>query len=344
MKKILSIMLAICIICVLRPMHVFATSEVDTIQTTYAILPGTEEWDDLGTVQNKLNVCRISDETLDKMTDKELVQAIVEFPFLIDIYLVDDYNTAVEALSKNCDALSELLTRDTAKDALLNFLNIRYKNTTKFVTGTEEYQNEAIAIILSYIPELRNTLDDKEVEIINVNSKMVQIGKSDRLGQRMAYVYTPNGTSVSCTTPTCNHASATFHSDIDASTVNTYGVTLVSPGTCRYNCHSYAWYSTSTTNGIWIDNPSVYMTDGSYSMVLSGLYTNSVAAGNGYRVCYGQSNAALHSALLASTASSVPLSNRMAISKWGTAGVYMHSVANVPNIYWDDNRNISVWD
>lgn len=36
-----------------------------------------------------------------------------------------------------------------------------------------------------------------------------------------------------------------------------------------YNCHSFAWYGQSTSNNYWINNPSIYWEDGSYSRINS---------------------------------------------------------------------------
>lgn len=37
-----------------------------------------------------------------------------------------------------------------------------------------------------------------------------------------------------------------------------YNVTIISNGNCKYNCYSYAWYSQSTSNIYWIDDPLAY--------------------------------------------------------------------------------------
>ena len=71
-----------------------------------------------------------------------------------------------------------------------------------------------------------------------------------------------------------------------------YNVTIISNGNCKYNCYLYAWYSQSTSNIYWIDDPLAYMTDGSYSRVIT------------------------------SAAIDEPLATRIVTSKWGKMGVY----------------------
>lgn len=77
-------------------------------------------------------------------------------------------------------------------------------------------------------------------------------------------VKTPKGSSVSVTV---------FSSDFTASQKTAYNnefknswpnATFVSTSTRMYNCHSYAWYSSSTSNKYWMNDPSKYMSDGSY--------------------------------------------------------------------------------
>lgn len=91
----------------------------------YLIKPGTEEWVKLGTVQNKREACRIPEETLKQMTNDELIDAIMEYPFLVDIYLFgtegEPLRTAVNSVYEGCDALRELLDRPDGEAALRAF-------------------------------------------------------------------------------------------------------------------------------------------------------------------------------------------------------------------------------
>ena len=115
-------------------------------ESVYPIQPGTEEWDKLGTEQNKKEACRIPDATLKKMTDAELIQAVLEFPFLVEVFLVDDHSIGAKSVYNDCDALQELLSRCTGGDALTEFLEERTKVPP--ISGDEEFENEAIRTIL----------------------------------------------------------------------------------------------------------------------------------------------------------------------------------------------------
>jgi len=93
-----------------------------------------------------------------------------------------------------------------------------------------------------------------------------------------------------------------------------------------YNCHSFAWYSSSPSNTYWMDDPSAYMSDGSYTST-SSVYDAS-------RVYYYSSD---HSAKVYS-ASPYGLAGSDLISKWGQGPVMIHTP-----YYGPYSGNVSLW-
>lgn len=97
-----------------------------------------------------------------------------------------------------------------------------------------------------------------------------------------------------------------------------------------YNCHSYAWYSTSTSNFYWIDFPEEFYQDNcSYEEVTTPAV--------GDIICYYAADGTnLHSGIV--TAVNVASSNGMCgnsntvnvISKWGLYGLYEHNGYECP--------------
>ena len=89
----------------------------------------------------------------------------------------------------------------------------------------------------------------------------------------------------------------------------------------KYNCHSYAWYSTSSSNPYWMDGSyaAIYMSDGSYYQVTS--------PASGDRIWYGSGD---HSGIM--------YSSTKVTSKWGMLGLYRHTKADCPysgaKTYW----------
>ena len=99
----------------------------------------------------------------------------------------------------------------------------------------------------------------------------------------------------------------------------------------RYNCHSYAWYSQSPGNTIWIgfqeiyqDEYKKYWEDGSYvaiTTVTGDINAIPYAAPAGAKVFYNNGN---HSAIKAGT--------HTFVSKWGNMGLYEHIPDDCPYI------------
>ena len=308
----------------------------------YPTIPGTEEWDELETVESKLAACRIPQDVLLSMTDDELVQAVIDYPFIIDVFLNDDYRVAVDSLISNCDALRELLRRGSAKPSIMRILEQRLQNAElNGLTSYDEIINDALCVIVGYIPECCECLTRYEAELINSSTHMICLSRIP--DETRGYIYTPNGTPVYYTNPYCIHNTPNYHSTEDSLIVQTYGVTPISSGTCVYNCHSYAWYSTSTNNTKWINNPSAFITDGSYTIYGSGLNINSTYVQYNHRVIYGTSTSIEHSGIISDSNTGTTLGNRHVKSKWGKNGVFEHLLTNVPSSYWNSGHTASAW-
>ena len=284
----------------------------------YPIDVTSESWFDY-TVLEKSEMLRIDDETLGKMTDEDLVYAIADYPYLVD-YLA--YGEDVLRFSEYCSAMGELLSRETCADSLRKYskqIIEEYKTNPR-----EDGRNTVVSYILQDIAET-----------------VYKTARDHSGGLRDYYVSTPNGHPVSVTHPSESHTAA-YHQAADADAVSTYGVSLVRCGSCKYNHHSYAWYSTASTNNSWMDDPSAYMTDGSYTLKYSGgtsssLYSYGVSQND--RLYYANST---HSAIFTGyTGGGAPFASFSATSKWGTLGVFVHGVTNVPAGY--NYTTVSIW-
>ncbi|WP_157367790.1 hypothetical protein [Alloactinosynnema sp. L-07] len=81
-------------------------------------------------------------------------------------------------------------------------------------------------------------------------------------------VYTPKGTAVAVTVTTYELSAAQINSLNQYVASNYPNATRETNASRRYNCHSYAWYSASTSNTYWMDTPNddKYWNDGSYKL------------------------------------------------------------------------------
>lgn len=102
------------------------------------------------------------------------------------------------------------------------------------------------------------------------------------------------------------------------------GATYIATPTKKYNCHSYAWYSQSTSNGYWMNDPSKYMRDGSYKK-------------DGYKVGNIIYYAGEHSGVVSLV--KVGYAGCYVKSKWGMHGLYNHFYNQCPY----STSNLTYW-
>lgn len=135
----------------------------------------------------------------------------------------------------------------------------------------------------------------------------------------VAYVYTPNGSQVQV---------YDYIDDLSSDTISDYNsqfddlyqdAVRLSSSTRYYNCHSYAWYQSMTSNPYWMDDPSAYYTDGSYYEV--------TVPQAGDIICYYTSGGFnLHSGAVVEVDN-----NTITVeSKWGKCGLYRHEADYCP--------------
>lgn len=150
---------------------------VDTTEPirVYSVLPGDPEWEQLGSVEDKIRACSIDEEVLRNLTDEELVQAVLDYPFIIDLWLVDDYRIGVQSICEHSDAFRELLSRDNAKDTLMGWLKGKSSFDIQAISSEEETQIGQIVILLMYTDQLAEKVTKEDVEILNSFSSVLPV-------------------------------------------------------------------------------------------------------------------------------------------------------------------------
>lgn len=313
------------------------STDYDIDHYTYPITLESEDWFDYS-VMEKVEMLRIPQEILSRMTSSALITAIEEYPYLVDIYLYGiGPEDGVDVSRSYFSALDELLSREDGIADLMAYC-------ADALTATASLQNtvtdDAIGFELTALMDIVNSVSE------NVASPAVVLPTT-------SYVLTPNGSRVMGFLYIEEHTRAEHQTYDISQIVNVYGVTLVEPGSCVYNCHHFAWYlngdyANDELSKLWINNPSPYMTDGSYTRVYSGTLntlTYSTNIRNGDIIFYGNlsdSGDDWHSAIyIADAVTGAPISTQMCISKWGKCGVFRHTMGNVPAAY--NTSSISAW-
>lgn len=177
-----------------------------------------------------------------------------------------------------------------------------------------------------------------EVYISGVNSSTLS---TDSLPGSDATVYTPAGSACAAWKDSTFYTIAFIEEEDEAEYIasqeaeyardypSAVKIGEVDP---KYNCHSYAVYGQGYANSYWINNPSVFYTDGSYVQVSDSIYPQ-------YVLYYDSS--IVSNTGLPYVHSAIQISATTFKSKWGAMGVYLHTLHDCP--YYDAAYSISNW-
>lgn len=250
-----------------------------------------ERYESLNIEKNKLSA----------IDTEDLINLILEYPLLGNIFAYDNLLEGLSVIEKEFNPIKELIHRNDAKKLIENRLN------------NSELKKDFIKT--SFLKTLQEYILSNGYYNVNETQKASQ-----------TTVKTPKGTSVTVLMRG-EELTTKEKNDINAYFDSTYpNATRIGSATTNYNCHSYAWYSASTSNKYWMNYPTAYMSDGSYIKV-SSTQSKKVYYPNG-----GSSHSGLY---VAGTIT----------SKWGQAGLYKHSLSHCPYktsgvVYYKLNTNL----
>jgi hypothetical protein len=317
MKKILSALLVLVLsLSLSSALAVNTSSQALTPQTSYEypILPGTDEWAKFETHIEMVSAVQVPTDVLKKMTTEELAATVLDNPLLPLIYAYYTFEVGYDKgyiiLCRDLNCLQELDSRANASEYLSKVIEER---RTSIKTSLEDYSNPVVfkcavgEIILNCMLSSTSSLLSQANQKSDIN-----------VGYSTTTVYTPNNSPVSVysgltwadhgTTAVGAQATTDYYMSLYPNAVKIANQSPV------YNCHNYAW-DTGATTSYWMDSPSAYMSDGSYS--------NTGSALAGYRVDYPSDD---HSSIIISNYDD----NIYVKSKWGYLPVFEHNVYYCP--------------
>ena len=264
----------------------------------YPIVPGTAQWNSFTSRDERVAACHVDAELLESMTTRALVETVLTYPMLIDMYAFNTLQEGIAQVSKDFAGISILKERSDAVSCLEQYL-----------ASAKQEKATAESIELIYADDL--------IQYIDVN----QQSSLSIFRYTPATLYTPNGSAVAAykdstysNRRTTEEAALAQQKEYLSVYPNTVLLTVANP---KYNCHSYAWYS-SSPNRYWIENPSPYMQDGSYSSHSAPKIGDKVYWNNGSHsgIVYGVGGG---------TQNPVTVT-----SKWGVLGVFRHRTNDCP--------------
>ena len=340
------------IVSVLPAAAVETESAIDLKSAQLYPVTTTDMWQDMSRLE-RVAACQLSEDDLQVMTTEDLLQCVLNNPFMIDIYAFSTYEMGFKHIYDEFEMLSLLVERDDYGEVLLDTYSSIPIESSLFTRSTTYYQNiwalSTLEILIAQ-PQMTETLSNAEISNLAAIVERKLIEKSNAVevygGSCAAFaqalsenpdsaiavavssqVRTPAGSYVDVVD---NSAIADWTSSeraaLDSQTLTAYPTaTLLRTASKKYNCHSYAWYSTSSSNHYWMEDPTVYMTDGSYDRATCqvgniaywyipiGIITGQEPVHSGIVDVHMQSSAVYG-----------------ARSKWGQLGVFNHRFDDCP--------------
>ena len=324
--------------------------EIKTVDIGYnfPVKPGTISWNALANTSERVKACQIPEEILKSLTTEQLIETVLNYPFLMDIYAYNTHQEGFDSVLKSFNGMSELLQRnDAATKLLAKYKSMQVLTDSTKITpenSSQVYDLSNIEIILHQYEIISKLSNTEKEELQNaINNKHLEKKKHKDIygtsnGQAIktsleldslvtpltsTIVYTPKSTVVYVQINGVVYTPSQILAN-DNYVRQTYpGTTLLKSSTREYNCHSYAWYSQNTdTNKYWMDDPMAYMTDGSYIQKTSAAY--------GYKIYYpypGEEHSGIITGIYNGGTS---YSDIEVTSKWGGYGLVRHRANNCP--------------
>ena len=315
----------------------------------YIALMEVIDWGEFDNHVDKVNASQIPDYLLNQMTTEQLVNAVLHYPYLIDMLAYNTYEGGFQAVLEDFNGLQELVKREGAAKLLS-----KHMETAPVILNTRSVNNDVLydSIMQSMFldvmlaqPEFVNQLSEQEFEEIlaAVDEKIeLQVTLPETYSGSTGLFYKAMGEQID--TYTVNKIIKTpggkdvtvrewtsSDKDWSAQEIAANGsyyhsrypnAVFLQNSTKRYNCHSYAWYSqTHNNNNYWIPNAVPYMTDGACRQIVS--------PSTGVRVYYDDGSYDKledHSAYVVRVSSGVVT----VVSKWGNMVLAEHTMADCP--------------
>lgn len=295
-----------------------------------------------------INVQRaqIPDYLLNQMTTEQLVNAVLNYPYLGDILCYDKFSDGFQIVAKYYNGLSELISREDSAQILLEYIETISVQGLTSLDDKDIVKRGVYLDVLLAQPEFMNQFTQEETEAViavvdeNIDNRLMKTDTYSDWSTYMfyrvvnedieAYLYrttviTPAGSSVSVIARE-EPAMTPEEQDIYRDIARQYSsAQIIGTPNRNYNCHSYAWYSQSQSNPYWMEDPSTYMNDGSYRKI-SDFQRNA-------KIYYGNATLGKHSG--------VCYTEGRVYSKWGAGCLVLHKWMNCP--YYNAATPVSYW-
>lgn len=218
------------------------------------------------------------------MDTPALLQTVLGYPMPGDLYIYGDVAQGFATVSERCNGIPELLSRPDALDVIYSAYQafpIAQDPGASEQAGYDAFFVQPLLEALLYaavsnspttyttssqISQIESTVLQKQAE----KNTSGQYGGTNHIYEKLAVsnAIMPYATTTTVSTPKGTKVTVLIRgeelSSTEKASMNTYmagqfpNAVRVAEPTTNYNCHSYAWYCTSTSNRYWMNSPSAY--------------------------------------------------------------------------------------
>lgn len=84
----------------------------------YPVVPGTEAWNALPGLKEKIEVCRMDPTLLESMTTPALTETVARYPLLLNVHAFDTLEMGIDSVSSYFEGIGILFQREDAADCM----------------------------------------------------------------------------------------------------------------------------------------------------------------------------------------------------------------------------------
>lgn len=254
----------------------------------YESVISTSDWSNMNHAE-RVEKLSIPNEYIQNMTTTELLNSVLAYPYFSDMLFYDNMQEGFYAVKEHFNGLQELLARADRGEVLLSeYKVLTAMHTARTLNNADYFKLLFLETILAQ-PEMASISAEQQNEISTLVDQNYQLEleapnffsesayyeilanqQGIDLQSYSSYVTTPRGSKVSVTISSSSDSDAALASNayfVDY--IHTYypGASIVAAASDWYNCHGFAW---AQSTFVWMNDPSAYWNDGSYSLKAQG--------------------------------------------------------------------------
>ena len=308
----------------------------------YPFRQGSVEWYKFTNPKDRIAALQIPTDVFDSIPTTELLDICFDFQYITDLFTCNSLDEGYNCLETEFNGFKAILKRNDIDVVLLNKLEAFTKNPRMGRTLTEN--NARISIryfLIGYLlgkHEILNNMSEEQKERLKnylelflksdssdtrilssqafkqLYDALITEDQATQINRYLSTVYTPKGNSVVVSIRP-EYLSQEEKELFAYDAIHNYDAIIVAEATSTYNCHAYAWhmYEGHSNDSVWMNDPSLYWIDGSYSEIES--------ESSSEKIVYSGNHSAIR------------INSTTYESKWGTFPLVRHHPDNVPTIY-----------